>query len=83
MLVSEEYALRKGISTETAVFKLTYFISKSVNWKMHVVGIFCDLTTAYYCVNHDILLATLHLCCIQGVNADCLMSSLKNREKKF
>lgn len=50
---------------------------------MHVVGIFCDLTTAYYCVNHDILLATLHLCCIQGVNADCLMSSLKNREKKF
>ena len=31
MLVSEENALRKGISTETATFKLTYFISKSFN----------------------------------------------------
>jgi len=83
MLVSEENALRKGISTETATFKLTYFISKSFNWKMHVGGIFCVLTMAYYCVNHDILLATLHLCCIQGVNADWLRSCLKNREKKF
>jgi hypothetical protein len=45
MLVSEEYALRKGISTETAVFKLACCISKSVDWKMHV-GIFCDLVMA-------------------------------------
>jgi hypothetical protein len=30
-LVSEEYAWKKGISAETAVFKLTYCISKSVN----------------------------------------------------
>jgi len=50
---------------------------------MYVGGRFCDLATAYYCVNHDILLATLHLCCIQGINAACLRSCLKNREKKF
>jgi len=50
---------------------------------MHVGGIFCDLATAYYCVNLDISLATLHLCCIHGVNVYLLRFCLKNREKIF
>jgi hypothetical protein len=50
---------------------------------MHVGGIFCDLAMAYYSVNHDILLAILHLCCSQGVNVDWLRPCLKTRENKF
>jgi len=35
--------------------------SKTINQKMHVEGIFFDLTKAFEHVNHDILLAELHL----------------------
>jgi hypothetical protein len=42
ILVSEQHGFRKGISTENAAFRLTDSVSKSINQKMHVAGIFCD-----------------------------------------
>jgi hypothetical protein len=40
ILVTEHYGFRKGISTDDAPFRLTDRVSKSVNKKMHVGGIF-------------------------------------------
>ena len=40
ILITEQYAYRKGISTEDAAFRLTDSIFTSVNQKMHVGGIF-------------------------------------------
>jgi hypothetical protein len=37
---------------------------------MHVLLIFCNLGKVYDCVNHEMLLAKLHLCSIRGVNSD-------------
>jgi hypothetical protein len=31
-----------------------------LNNKMHVGGIFCDLTEAFDCANHELLLSKLH-----------------------
>jgi hypothetical protein len=55
------------VSNETAAFKLTGSIFKSINQKMLVGGIFCDLAKAFICVNNEILLAKLHFCGIQEV----------------
>jgi hypothetical protein len=54
ILVPEQFGFRKGISTENAAFKLTDGVLKSLNQKMHVGGIFCDLAKAFDCVNHEI-----------------------------
>jgi hypothetical protein len=59
-LVTEQYSFRKGISTEDAAFRLTDSVFKSINQKIHVGGIFCDLVKAFYCVNYEILLVKSH-----------------------
>jgi hypothetical protein len=42
ILVPEQHAFRKGMSTEDAAFRLTDSLFKSLNQKLHVGGIFCD-----------------------------------------
>jgi hypothetical protein len=64
-MISEQFGFRKGISTENAIFGLTDRVLKSLNQKMHVGGIFCDLAKAFDCVNHEILSCKLHYLRIQ------------------
>jgi len=47
VLVTEHCGFRKGISTEDASFKLTDSVYKSINQKMNVGGIFCDLAFSF------------------------------------
>ena len=67
ILVPKQYALRKGMSTEVAAFSLTDSILKSLNQKLHVGGIFYDLSKVFDCVNHEILLTKLHFYGIRGI----------------
>jgi hypothetical protein len=70
ILVPEQFGFRKGISTEDAAFQLTDNVLKSINQKMHVRGIFCDIAKASDCVNHEILLNKSHFYGIQGIGAE-------------
>jgi hypothetical protein len=46
---------------------------------MHVGSIFCDLTKASDCINHEILLTKLHFHGTQGAAEDWFKSYLTNR----
>jgi len=52
---------RVGVSSS-----IVAIASRSQN--MQVEGIFCVLTKAFVFMNHEILLAELHFCGIQGVS---------------
>ena len=55
----EQYGFRRGFTTQNAVYKLINEVLNALNNKQIVGGIFCDLTEAFDCVNHDILISKI------------------------
>jgi len=82
ILVTEQYGFRKGLSTKDAAFGLTDGVFHSINQKIHIGGIFCDLAKAFDCVNREIFLAKLHYYGNGGVCEDWVRSCLTDRSQK-
>ena len=82
ILVTGKYSFRKGISTADAACRLKDTVFKSINQKMHDGEIFCRLAEELNCMNHEILLAKLHLYGIRGVSEDWFRSYLNNRRQE-
>jgi hypothetical protein len=82
ILANEQYGFKNNHSTDKAVYDLTNNILKALDDNQLVGGIFCDLTKAFNCFNHDILLAKLDYYGITGRAHKLLTPYLKNRYQR-
>ena len=81
-LTTVQYGFQKELHIENAVFSLLNRITTLLDKRQHVGGIFCDLTKAFDCVNHNILLHKLQYYGIKGNSLSWIKSYLGNRKQK-
>ena len=70
------------MSTENAIFQLTNDILQALDNKQTVAGIFCDLSKAFNCVDHETLLVKLEYYGISGVANKLIRSYLEDRYQR-
>jgi hypothetical protein len=78
ILVHEQYGFINNSSTKIASYKLINDILLSLNNKLWVGGIVCDLQKAFYCVCYNILLSKMEFYGISGEANKLVQSYLNN-----
>jgi hypothetical protein len=78
ILAHEQYGFRNNLSTEEASYNLINNIVVALKKIFIVGGIFCDLTEAFDCVYHSILLSKLEFYGITGSSYSLMKSYLSD-----
>jgi hypothetical protein len=82
LLNPSKYGFQKKVRIEDAIFYLLDNIISPLDHHKCVGGIFCDLTEAFDCVSHDILLHKLQYYGVTGNSLSWFKSYLANRKQK-
>ena len=81
LISCHQFGFQKGISTIDAILKLTEFIYRSLNKKLHTISVFVDLKKTFDTVNHDILLRKLSCYGIRGIPLGLIKNYLNTRSQ--
>ena len=60
ILCTQQFGFRKNLSTSDAIHTLTNYIKEAFENRDKYIGVFTDLTSAFDCVNHQILISKLY-----------------------
>lgn len=80
-LSSEQHGFRKKKSTESAIFDFIDHVSSALSEKKQAMGILCDLSKAFDCVDHKLLLKKLEHYGVRGIANKWFNSYLSNRRQ--
>jgi hypothetical protein len=81
-VTKEQFGFRCNASTEMAIYALINNVLASLNNKLMVGGLICDLQKTFDCVNHDILLSKMEYYCIKDIANKLIESYLRNRYQR-
>ena len=81
LLYEHQYGFQRNKSTVHNLTHLTNFVSKELNEKKFVIGVFLDLKKAFDVVNHGILLKKLKHLGLNGVVLEWFTSYLDGRSQ--
>ena len=82
ILSNFQFGFRKHYSTEMTISVLIDNISKAIDNKQHVIGVFVDFAKAFDTINHRILLGKLAHCGIRGKILEWRRNYLSNRQQR-
>ena len=82
ILNSVQFGYRKDVHIDDAIFSLLNNTITNLDQRRCVGGIFCDLTKAFDCVNHNILLNKLHYYGVRDTGLLWFKSYLENRKQR-
>lgn len=81
LFVCSQFGFRKNLSTKDAILKLVEQLVDSFENGEYLVGTFCDLSKAFDCVHHDLLLKKILKYNFNNNSVNLIKSYLHNRSQ--
>lgn len=82
IICNEQYGFRKNRNTELALSSFVDRVSGALDGSRSAAGVFCDLSKAFDCVNHQVLIKKMEILGIRNKALKLIKSYLLNRYQR-